>query len=46
MAASLQALADEGISHVQIFLEPTTLATVEGFGEVPEHLDRGCPAVG
>ena len=32
LAASLRALADEGISHVQIFLMPTTPATVEGFG--------------
>ena len=41
LAASLRALADEGISHVQIFLMPTTPATVEGFGETLELLDRG-----
>lgn len=39
VAAALRAIADEGIRHVQIFLEPTTLATVEGFGKVLEHLD-------
>ena len=33
LAASLRALADEGISHVQIFLMPTTPATVDGFGD-------------
>jgi alkanesulfonate monooxygenase SsuD/methylene tetrahydromethanopterin reductase-like flavin-dependent oxidoreductase (luciferase family) len=46
LAASLRALADEGISHVQIFLMPTTPATVEDFGAVLEHLDRASPAAG
>ena len=41
LAASLRALAAEGISHVQIFLMPTTPATVDGFGAVLELLDRG-----
>jgi alkanesulfonate monooxygenase SsuD/methylene tetrahydromethanopterin reductase-like flavin-dependent oxidoreductase (luciferase family) len=40
VAAALRALADEGIGHVQIFLMPTTPATVEEFGAVLEHLDR------
>jgi alkanesulfonate monooxygenase SsuD/methylene tetrahydromethanopterin reductase-like flavin-dependent oxidoreductase (luciferase family) len=41
LAASLRALAAEGIDHVQIFLAPTTPATVESFGSVLELLDRG-----
>jgi alkanesulfonate monooxygenase SsuD/methylene tetrahydromethanopterin reductase-like flavin-dependent oxidoreductase (luciferase family) len=46
LAASLRALAGEGISHVQIFLMPTTPAMVDGFGEVLERLDRASPASG
>lgn len=40
LAASLRALADAGISHVQIFMMPTTPATVEEFGAVLELLDE------
>jgi alkanesulfonate monooxygenase SsuD/methylene tetrahydromethanopterin reductase-like flavin-dependent oxidoreductase (luciferase family) len=40
LAAALRAMAAEGIDHVQIFLMPTTPATVEGFGEVLARLDR------
>ena len=46
LAASLRALADEGISHVQIFLMPTTPATVDGFGAVLELLEWASPASG
>jgi alkanesulfonate monooxygenase SsuD/methylene tetrahydromethanopterin reductase-like flavin-dependent oxidoreductase (luciferase family) len=46
LAASLQGLADEGITHVQIFLMPTTLATVEAFGAVLALLDRVSPFPG
>jgi alkanesulfonate monooxygenase SsuD/methylene tetrahydromethanopterin reductase-like flavin-dependent oxidoreductase (luciferase family) len=46
VAAALQALADAGITHVQIFLMPTTPATIEGFGAVLEHLDRTRPPAG
>jgi hypothetical protein len=41
MAASLRALAAEGIDHVQLSLRPATPATVDGFGAVLEILDRG-----
>jgi alkanesulfonate monooxygenase SsuD/methylene tetrahydromethanopterin reductase-like flavin-dependent oxidoreductase (luciferase family) len=41
LATSLQGLADEGISHIQIFLMPTTPATIDDFGAVLELLDRG-----
>jgi alkanesulfonate monooxygenase SsuD/methylene tetrahydromethanopterin reductase-like flavin-dependent oxidoreductase (luciferase family) len=46
LAALLQGLADEGISHVQIFLMPTTPATVDAFGEVLALLDRVSPFSG
>ena len=46
LAKSLRALATEGIGHVQIFLMPTTPATVDGFGEVLALLDRGSPVSG
>lgn len=46
LAASLQAMEDEGIRHVQIFLMPTTPATVDGFGEVLALLERGKQASG
>ena len=46
VAASLRALADEGISHVQIFLMPTTPATIDDFGAVLERLDRASPVSG
>lgn len=46
VAAALQALADQGMSHVQVFLMPTTPATVEDFGAVFEHLDRMSPVAG
>jgi len=41
LAVSLRRLAGEGIGHIQIFLMPTTPATVDDFGAVLELLDRG-----
>jgi probable F420-dependent oxidoreductase len=43
IAAELRAYASEGISHVQIYLDPMTLAGVEAFAPILEALDR--PAV-
>jgi probable F420-dependent oxidoreductase len=40
-AAALRAHADAGISHMQVWLEPNTLAGIEAFGRVLEALDRG-----
>jgi probable F420-dependent oxidoreductase len=39
IAAALRAYAREGISHVQIFLDPMTLAGVEAFAPAIEALD-------
>jgi hypothetical protein len=41
VAAALRALAAEGIGAVQIFLAPTTPATLDGFAAVLDVLDRG-----
>jgi probable F420-dependent oxidoreductase len=41
MAATLSALAAEGISHVQIILDPNTAAAIEQFAPVLELLDAG-----
>jgi alkanesulfonate monooxygenase SsuD/methylene tetrahydromethanopterin reductase-like flavin-dependent oxidoreductase (luciferase family) len=41
VAASLRALAAEGIGHVQVILAPTTSETVAGFRAVFDLLDRG-----
>jgi alkanesulfonate monooxygenase SsuD/methylene tetrahydromethanopterin reductase-like flavin-dependent oxidoreductase (luciferase family) len=46
LAMALRELASEGISHVQIFLMPTTPATVDGFGEVLELIDQATAASG
>jgi alkanesulfonate monooxygenase SsuD/methylene tetrahydromethanopterin reductase-like flavin-dependent oxidoreductase (luciferase family) len=40
IAAGLRAYADEGISHVQVVLDPITAAAVETMGAVIERLDR------
>jgi len=40
LAESLRALAAEGIGHVQIFLMPTTPATIDDFGAVLECLEH------
>ena len=39
--AALRAHAEAGVSHVQVWLEPNTLAGIEAFGGVLEALDRG-----
>jgi alkanesulfonate monooxygenase SsuD/methylene tetrahydromethanopterin reductase-like flavin-dependent oxidoreductase (luciferase family) len=41
IAAGLRAYADAGVSHVQIWLEPNTLAGIEAFAPVLEALDEG-----
>ncbi|HYI25862.1 MAG TPA: LLM class flavin-dependent oxidoreductase, partial [Thermomicrobiales bacterium] len=40
LAEALQQYADAGISHVQVWLEPTTTAGIETFGRTLELLDR------
>jgi alkanesulfonate monooxygenase SsuD/methylene tetrahydromethanopterin reductase-like flavin-dependent oxidoreductase (luciferase family) len=41
LAAHLRAHAEAGLSHVQVWLEPNTVAGIEAFGRVLEALDRG-----
>jgi alkanesulfonate monooxygenase SsuD/methylene tetrahydromethanopterin reductase-like flavin-dependent oxidoreductase (luciferase family) len=41
MAEALRAYADEGISHLQLWLEPNTLESIEAMAPVLEILDRG-----
>jgi hypothetical protein len=41
MAETFRAFAREGVSHVQIWLTPTSRAGVEAFAPVLELLDRG-----
>jgi len=41
LASQLRAYADAGLSHLQIWPEPNTVAGVEAFGRVLEALDRG-----
>ncbi len=41
LADLLRAYASAGISHVQVWLEPTSLAGIEAFAPVLERLDRG-----
>jgi hypothetical protein len=43
LAALLQSYAVEGISHVQVWLEPTTPAAIESFAPVLHLLDRPQP---
>lgn len=40
VAATLRAFADEGISHLQIFLQPNNLAGIERFAPVLEALNK------
>jgi alkanesulfonate monooxygenase SsuD/methylene tetrahydromethanopterin reductase-like flavin-dependent oxidoreductase (luciferase family) len=40
LADELRAYAREGISHVQLWLEPNTLESLEAFAPVLERLDR------
>jgi probable F420-dependent oxidoreductase len=41
LAAALRAHAEAGLTQVQVWLEPNTLAGIEAFGRVLEALDRG-----
>jgi alkanesulfonate monooxygenase SsuD/methylene tetrahydromethanopterin reductase-like flavin-dependent oxidoreductase (luciferase family) len=41
MAETFRAFAREGVSHVQIWLTPTSRAGVEAFAPVLELLDQG-----
>jgi probable F420-dependent oxidoreductase len=41
LAAVLRGFAGEGITHVQVWLEPNSLAGIEAFTPVLELLDRG-----
>jgi probable F420-dependent oxidoreductase len=41
LAAQLRAYAEIGVSHIQVWPEPNTVAGVEAFGRVLEALDRG-----
>jgi probable F420-dependent oxidoreductase len=41
LAAGLQRYADVGIGHVQLVLDPISLASLEEFAPVLERLDRG-----
>ena len=41
LANQLRAYADAGLSHLQIWPEPNTVAGLEAFGRVLEALDRG-----
>jgi hypothetical protein len=40
LAENLRGHAEEGISHVQVVLDPNTLAGVEAYGRGLEVLDR------
>ena len=40
LAAQLRAYADIGVTHLQVWLEPNTIAGIEAFGRVLEELDR------
>jgi alkanesulfonate monooxygenase SsuD/methylene tetrahydromethanopterin reductase-like flavin-dependent oxidoreductase (luciferase family) len=41
IAGILRAFADEGISHVQLVVDPITLASLDALAPVLEALDRG-----
>jgi alkanesulfonate monooxygenase SsuD/methylene tetrahydromethanopterin reductase-like flavin-dependent oxidoreductase (luciferase family) len=41
IAAVLRALADEGIAHVQLVIDPVTPAGIESLGPVLQELDQG-----
>ena len=41
IATALRAYAAEGITHLQVWLEPNTLAGLEAFAAVVEQLDKG-----
>ncbi len=41
LAEQLRALAREGITHVQFWMEPATMASIDTLAPVLELLDRG-----
>jgi probable F420-dependent oxidoreductase len=41
LAEQLRAYAAIGVTHLQVWLEPNTVAGIEQFGRVLEHLDAG-----
>lgn len=41
IAAGIRAFADDGVSHVQMYLVPNTIHSIERFGKVLEALDGG-----
>jgi alkanesulfonate monooxygenase SsuD/methylene tetrahydromethanopterin reductase-like flavin-dependent oxidoreductase (luciferase family) len=41
IAETLRGYADAGVSHLQLWLDPSTPAGIEAFGRVLEELDRG-----
>jgi alkanesulfonate monooxygenase SsuD/methylene tetrahydromethanopterin reductase-like flavin-dependent oxidoreductase (luciferase family) len=41
IAAALRGHADQGISHIQVLLNPNTLAAIEAFAPVLALLDHG-----
>jgi alkanesulfonate monooxygenase SsuD/methylene tetrahydromethanopterin reductase-like flavin-dependent oxidoreductase (luciferase family) len=41
LAEGLRAFAREGVSHVQLWLEPNTMAGIDDFAPMLELLDRG-----
>jgi len=41
IAATLRAFAAAGIAHVQLVVDPITLASIEALAPVLEDLDRG-----
>ena len=41
IAEALAAFADVGVSHLQLVLDPITVASIEALGPVLAHLDRG-----
>ena len=43
IAEQLRAFAAEGITHVQLVVDPITVESIEALGAVLEHLDRGTP---
>ena len=40
IAAGIQAFANEGIGHLQIYLVPNTIESIERFGKVLEALEQ------
>ena len=41
IAEALAAFADVGVSHLQLVLDPITVASIEALGPVLAHLERG-----